>query len=342
MDKYADDRFIDENINAQKDWDVYICNKLLLEAEKLGIEKNDPFYIETQNLIEGLIKENEKECEEYGYSKSLGFSNDRLFNQIFERFVEIAEEETSSQLRSFYIGKLDKTDLNAEAHPIINGSKGYLITFNNELDFKLLVLANIVADKMCLTLTDDRYFSERIDAKIKILAGTSKSFFSEADIKPAHKKMHSDFSIKLYEGALSFVIAHEIGHHLLKHTETSKNMMLNNLPQIVPLNTDHAKEFAADKFAVELMIKYYSKNNKRYSPTYMMAPLFVLLVFALQQDPEKYSDTHPAVKERYKNLLLTLKENCSEFDIFTMIYTFEQLALKINHNNKKQENIWWK
>lgn len=173
-------------------------------------------------------------------------------------------------------------------HPNVNDKEK--IEQYSDMEDNLLYLV----DKNALL---DKRESERMD-------GQDKKERIVQDVKDITPK--EDIATDLFEAGMSFIIGHEIGHHILKHTESDAAPERKRL-----------EEFEADNFGLDLVIKRMKIREKNY----LFAPLMVILMLALAEaKPDEPSEEHPPLKERYLNLLKKL----SEYD--------EELAPKLQHH----------
>ncbi|WP_200961627.1 ImmA/IrrE family metallo-endopeptidase [Paenibacillus sp. Soil522] len=158
------------------------------------------------------------------------------------------------------------------------------------------------------------------------------------------------YSEEIYNGffgATAFVIAHEIGHHFLKHTKNSHKFMQSNR-RIPGFNVNHEWEFAADAFALNLM--FSNKDNEKRllfntdSPVYFCGPVIAFLAIACgDNSPCEASESHPSIRDRYLNMMEEIKKYCgsSDYTFFNKLVSKTQSA--INKKDQPWGNaVWWK
>lgn len=150
----------------------------------------------------------------------------------------------------------------------------------------------------------------------------------------------------LLVAGMDFIIGHEIGHHVLKHTDKSKkNIASKFIPTTLNINQSHLDEFAADIFGLELVISSIKKRNRNT----LFAPLMIMIMLALAEEkPEEPNDTHPSFKDRYLSLLSRLNEYYGEEvamklhkignDLAAWIYDDELFSKKEDY----WDTEWWK
>jgi len=350
MKKSSEFRFFNENLNAPKNWDEYMANQALIYEKLLASDEQKPFFNNASKYLKIIDRINNEIENENGFSEDLWYSNDFLINRIMLFFIDNVDEITREELRKVYIGKLDKEELNAIAFNISEEFEGYLITINFSLDIKLSIIAEVFTTYMHFKSHEVKnLFGKMLVNFILLLSDISKfnPKYSE-DLPNKYREGYSEMSYKLYYGATAFLVAHELGHHLLKHTEVrDKGIMLDYIPNIKSYNINHAYEFAADSFAIDLMLKdkrYEGReqSERKISLDYLTSPLYVILSLAVEtNDPTLASDTHPSLKDRYLNMISKIKEYCTDQEALILEGIFEQIANLIKITNKNWNKNWW-
>ena len=353
MKKYPKDQFFDENLNAQRNWDEYILKTAKEEAQKdphphLPIDQ----FIE-DNTIPSFSTEEE---EEEDFTTELWYSNDSFLNTIMLHFIDNVDEKTSHELRKFFIGKLGpQKSPNAEARnrkPEID--EGYLITYNFTLDFGISRLTEVYASYIHYK----GHIGEYKKQLGELLLNNYMMLFNLEKFNPAYKRnlpvhiqeQYNESSYKHYFGATAFVVAHEIGHHLLKHTVVKEDSMMitykNDFIDMIGTNIDHEYEFAADDFAVDFFLKdkryeLYNKERK-IDLNYLTSPLYVMLALALDtNDPTAVDGDHPPIRDRYLKLLSKLSNYCTEGEIKLLKEIFRDIVQGIQDMYKPWIKVWW-
>lgn len=104
---------------------------------------------------------------------------------------------------------------------------------------------------------------------------------------------------------MKFVLGHEIGHHILRHTTLDKRYIVSKFIPELNASPEQLDEFAADNFGFDLLIRGMKEINSHF----LFAPLIVILMLAIRDDcPEKSSKEHPSLRDRYLNLLSKISE----------------------------------
>ncbi|PER45203.1 hypothetical protein COL26_20305 [Bacillus thuringiensis] len=202
--------------------------------------------------------------------------------------------------------------MNVEAMNIDEESDGYLITMNFDIDLQMELMCELTSSYLyslhsnikkgevldqyiymsenLLYLVNKNALLEKIESER--MNGQDEKEGIVLDAKDITHKEH--ITTDLLEAGMSFIIGHEIGHHILKHTESDATPDRKRL-----------EEFEADNFGLDLVIKGLKRREKNY----LFAPLMVILMLALAEaKPDEPSEEHPSLKDRYLNLLSRLSE----------------------------------
>ncbi|MCU7667491.1 hypothetical protein [Bacillus thuringiensis] len=310
----AKDRFLDRYLGVKEDWDKHMAEQNPGPSTDILLKLQEDYGNATNH---GLGSEKWYSNEFFNHSLVLNFINDALDKE---------DRELVAELQKVYIGYIDTPGMTAEAMNMDEESYGYLITMNFDIELQMELMCNLTSsylyslnlhsiennkeefeqyrdmeenlwylvDKNALL---DKRKSERMD-------GQDKKERIVQDVKDITPK--EDIATDLFEAGMSFIIGHEIGHHVLKHTESDATPERKRL-----------EEFDADEFGLNLVIKRLKSREKKY----LFAPLMVILMLALAEaKPDEPSEEHPSPKERYFNLLNKL----SEYD--------EELAQELQHH----------
>lgn len=341
MKKYTKEQFMNMYHSAQENWESFF-----IENIQKG-HKSSPEIIENTNRFSNLIEKFNEHNEYLTYV----YSNDSLINEIMLFFIDNASVDLKNELKKIYVGKIDNFEINAFAHQIDKEYEGFLVTLNFGLEFQLSVLTEIFTPFVFSLIGGDpekkKDYTDYMHSNIDILsdhAVINLDYFSKRKEFPIG---FGKISYQFYFGLLAFVISHEIGHHFLQHTDNNyKKIMSRFIDEDVYLNSYQLDEFAADQFAIETMFRdnrFENASNKRINRFMLSAPLYVMLVLAINdKNPEQSSDTHPSVKSRFIRISNEIKAYCSHEDYEIIIITFDQIITLINDKNKIWEKIWWK
>lgn len=334
--KHASDRFKDENLNAVEDWDKYML-------DSIG-SKNSPLYQTLQKVLSEQEDFGNSLIEGYELGRTLWYSNDFFINALIMKFVEITEEETSKEIEQVFVGVRDHLDPNAAAYEIREDFDGYLITINFQMIHMITMLSELTSllwlEKTEINPNTKATIYLGVNSIIEYIKNPNKVYnmlFQYNGMIP--NPLLGERSSRMFVGGQSFVIAHEIGHHLLKHTELSNKGLVSNLAQDYKhMNNEQLDELAADNYAFELMMK----DHKEYSISQLLSPLLVLIILAFNDsDPARNSLEHPSLKTRYLNLSnLIFHKDKKKAEIVQSL--FNDVASLLNHRNKYWSTDWWK
>lgn len=252
MTKYVMNQFFEDNPKIEGNWLKQFIEDAIKNSPddlKVGLEK---MYNEYQDKIEEL---------------DLWYSNDYFIHLLMSQFIDEADEITRNELKEVFIGKKYSDEVNATAHDIDSNYNGYLITFNFELEYQLFNLSEVFASEILFCTNKDKeitpFIAALLVANVTALPNQSERGMYLQSMLPSQTwKHYCNISMYAYLGATAFVLAHEIGHHFLKHTKQN-----NSISSISPFrnynirggNINHEYEFAADEYALKLMLQ----NNKK-------------------------------------------------------------------------------
>jgi hypothetical protein len=124
-------------------------------------------------------------------------------------------------------------------------------------------------------------------------AGWSKSDLEAFISDP---QMHLE-EMRLFEGAFSFVLAHEVAHHVLGHEDTPAK---NDAEQ-------RERETQADAWAIDLMVR------KRISPVTGIIPMLLSYTMGLNPINREVESDHPADARRLLEMYEGLNKRLPEF-----------------------------
>ncbi|WP_270364431.1 hypothetical protein [Bacillus paranthracis] len=333
MTKYAMDMFFEDNPKTGKNWlKQYLENAI----------KNSP------EDFRAILEEKYNEHKEIIGELDLWYSNDYFIHLIMSQFIDETDEITRNELKEVYIGKKNSDEVNAIAHEIDPDYKGYLITFNFELEYQLFNLSEVIASEILLCTSKDEESKKLIGvlliSNIKALPDQSElGLYIQSKLPEQIRKTYSDFTMYAYLGATAFVLAHEIGHHFLKHTNQQNNSILPfRNHHIRGGNINHEYEFAADEYALDLMLQCNKKKSLKFE--YLAGPFIAIITLAFEDSaPDKSNDSHPSLKDRYFNIKDKIRNYCSEEQYETLLVFTERIIEHIHGAvNPWNDNQWWK
>ncbi|PEC68249.1 hypothetical protein CON62_07165 [Bacillus toyonensis] len=284
----------------------------------------------------------------YGLGREKWYSNDFFINSLVLKFLSNAEDKDDKlfeELKKVYIGYMGTPGMTVEAMNMDEESDGYLITMNFDIDLQTELMCKLTSSYLYSlhpTVKNGELWDQYTDMAENLLYLVNKNALSDKlesermngqdkkdgmvlDAKDITHKEH--IAADLLEAGMSFIIGHEIGHHILKHTESDASPERKRL-----------EEFEADNFGLDLVIKGMKIRKKNY----LFAPLMVILMLALAEaKPDEPSEEHPSLKDRYLNLLSKLSEYDKEL-AQELQQNFQWLAAWIYKTPifSNQKNYW--
>ncbi|NMO96311.1 M48 family metalloprotease [Paenibacillus lemnae] len=295
-------RFLSEFSGAVEDWDIH-----LLEAGDDDEKKRYQKILEEQEEY-GNIRN-------YGLGRDLWYSNDHYINFQIQDLIENAQDDTVlyEELRKVWVGKVNKRKPNAMAINMDEEFDGYLITIHFEMDLDLEFLSLVVANYLCARQSKDDSERKKLVTEMTTLFCylLDKDYFvkqNKGSLEVEKGSVSNVIASQILEASMKFVLGHEIGHHLLKHTATDGRNIVNKFkPMILTHNAMQLDEFAADNFGFDLLVR--GMNPLIPNPHFLIAPLIVILLLAIyDESPEQPSTDHPSLRDRYLNLLNKISE----------------------------------
>ncbi|WP_231692002.1 phage exclusion protein Lit family protein [Bacillus cereus] len=309
-------RFLDRNMGVEEDWDEHMA------------EQNPGPSVDTMFKLQ----EDYGNATNYGLGREKWYSNDFFINSLVLKLLNDAEgkdKKLFEELKKVYIGYMGKPGMTVEAMNMVEESDDYLITMNFDIDLQMQLMCELTSSYLYSlhpTVKNGELLDQYIDMGENLLYLVNKNALIEKiegermngqdkkegmvpDAKDITHKEH--IATDLFEAGMSFIIGHEIGHHILKHTESDAAPERKRL-----------EEFEADNFGLDLVIKGLKRREKNY----LFAPLMVILMLALAEaKPDEPSEEHPSLKDRYLNLLSKLSEHDKEL-AHELQQNFQKLA----------------
>jgi hypothetical protein len=290
-------------------------------------------------LFNSLGQGNEKELErtlEVFTAKQLIYSNDYMINSIIEIFVANNSEEFAESMKNLYIVKNRSTIPNAAALMKYIDS-GNVIEFNLGLSTRvdyfcsMLILYEILQFKISPSQNSD-YLNVRIERsdlenileEIKKLLREIKNdkdledaalYFDKIGMQSESILEKSPYwynaCINYMIATKAFIIGHEIGHHLLRHTkrEIPDLGFLSSIPDDLKawkvnknISVQHCMEYQADAYATKLILSIASGPVFPFyevMPYHMkLGPMITFGVLKQISNPTVSSETHPSLQKR--------------------------------------------
>lgn len=337
--KSAKERFLDRYLNGVDDWDKYL-------TESISEDDTDHYEIGMKILDE---QETFGNITNSDLGREMWYSNDFFINSRILSFITDAEDDLVEELKKVYIGMLGIPGFNAEAIDIDEEFEGYLIIINFDIDLQLTLISDLFSYYIYgIQLSD---VNERYKQLPKMYENLLFLIDHEEMLKKAKEDKQDDVPIDfnsprliiasdLFVAGMSFVLGHEIGHHLLKHTESKgRNIVSKFKPTDVTFNQLHLDEFAADNFSFDLLIRGMKEKNH----STLLAPLIVILMTAIyDRTPEQPSQSHPSLRDRYLNLLNRMSEYNQEVALNLQQF-INDVASWINYTlGGYWKTDWWK
>lgn len=342
--KTARERFLDAFLDGVEDWDKHLTDAVTEEEDAQHFE-----------ISMKIIEEQEEfgNRTNWGLGREMWYSNDFFINSLILDFItDDPDDELNNELKKVYVGMLPTPGFNAEALNRDEECEGYLITIRFEVDLQLTFMSTLVScliyglkagteeemNNLLPTMKEalsDLTDKEALDKKLH----ENKQFDEQVDKQIDHESPRLHIAADLFAAGMSSILGHEIGHHFLKHTESNgRNIVAKFIPTEVTFNQLHLDEFAADRFSFDLLIKRMKEKNDNI----LFAPLMVILMIALEENPEEPSQTHPSLKNRYLNLLSEVSKH-DEAVALRLQETFNHVATWINIAlGGRWETEWWK
>ncbi|MFD1735411.1 hypothetical protein ACFSCX_02435 [Bacillus salitolerans] len=342
--KFAKERFIDGFLGGVEDWDNHLAE---------AINKDENPYLKDKLLK--ILKEQEDfgNAINSGLGREMWYSNDFFINSLILDFITGAEDDLVNELKQIWVGMLGKPGVNVEAINMNDEFEGYLIKMHFEMELNIHLISDLVAYYVYgMQISSERervkLFPEMAELllylidKKALLKKATEVAQNDQENQEDHNSPRLNIASELYEAGMKFVLGHEIGHHFLKHTEsTGRNIVSKFVPADVTSNQLHLDEFAADNFALDLLISGMKERNDNN----LLAPLIVLLMLAIyDKTPEEPNQSHPSFRDRYLNLLSRVSEH-DEKVASGLQQIFNNVATWINYSLSESgywKTEWWK
>lgn len=248
------------------------------------------------------------------------YEPDKIFKSYYLDIIKANDLEENN----VYFCYAKTGDLNALASTTKNGD--HVIIFDSGLQVFInnVIITLIVCVYSTPSDQEVEFYFNHIFKEILEFKGLSSNFSGNDDFMKIITKDYDLTMLGSYCGAsiFTFIICHEIAHHILGHTKKRKKMaMTNHKGEIDHIDIDDVsqlQEFDADSFGFELYtsaIKNYSSlNNLKLNNQFLSVPLsFFLLLDILELFASPSNSTHPPANDRLNKINdLKIKINMNE------------------------------
>lgn len=293
-------------------------------------------------------------------SIELNYCNEFRINKIIKSIIETTTNEEISYLHSkFYLGIVNKFELDVSS--IKCSEDTYLVVmkigFYSFLDIHSEIVSRIVL-RETLSLPKILFFKrKKIIKKINedILVGKRKInnyihyFKTNEDLFSKEKEYFKYYGEKYTKESLdiigtktriamtTFVILHEIAHHVLNHTNPNYFKKTSYIPEELKFweksnkyNENQKEEFEADSFAIHYILsldKFHPNETIIKFPEIEIYAICALLALNSIStiDDSKPDDLHPPVIERIKNVIDIIKYYLPEEKFNAIVYIFNAI-----------------
>ena len=315
----------------------------------------EEYVLETSRRLGRLKGEpTEKELRFYREHplEELRYSNSIHVNMMCEGIAEI-DDAHRALLEDYFIGvEIDwKPDVNAGAFYKKPSYSGHIVALDaGLLNHYRFLLAPFVTLSWVIDADDSAKQSsleDHLRGQLEDLAylRTHNRTFKEINRLEVPRFPSDEMNLEhIYyqNAALTFVILHEVGHHVLKHTELSRLGIRTDRAHARvrerAMNDDHRQEFDADYYAMESIEKLVEGQGRADDDgvsisknAYLLGPLLGLLGIAhVTDDVEAHSSTHPAVVDRVAACLDHYARRRADYGVdygLFLSWTFSDIAL---------------
>ena len=184
-------------------------------------------------------------------------------------------------------------------------------------DHQITIYENYIAFLWCLSFATVTFYKERENDTGSTTNSNLNNAIALLDYAYSLKNKWSNWSNNLpnptlvkdnYVGeanaitviAMSYILAHEVGHHTLGHD-------LSNAPS--DIEQAKQEEFSADKYAFDTLIKGYENNNIAKNHSISIAIITGLSSILLLEQTWRGGNTHPDTDERLQKTLQYLEDS---------------------------------
>lgn len=314
-------------------------------------QKFSDLEVEELNLLTDIQKK--------AKSKELNYSNEYRINDILESLIETSSNEMILDLHSkIYVGVINefKHELRAQSRYEDIYLIEMWIGFYSFLDTYSEIVSRIVLTSTVAKLPICSFKKNRIKNKIYTDIETGKQKLKNYQISLKSKILTNDNADFAYFGdkytknhfdvigsktkiaMTTFVLLHEIGHHVLNHTHREYSNIKSSVPNHLNFwennnsyNEDQKEEFEADSFAISYILdlnKFHSRDCIIKFPeieTYLICALLILQSQSTFHQVHSEKDSHPPVEDRIQNLLSIMSYTLTKDKFKTIEQIFDIL-----------------
>jgi hypothetical protein len=262
-----------------------------------------------------LTDEQQKEAEAFGREYS-----GRRSRYLLEELAATLPAEARPALldeRNLLVADVHAPEVNAHALRAANG--GWLILFNAGLMTFVYKLARALGTHFTFEEDEETDEAPPLERTAELIAQVFDWYLAtgiphgpDFPIRPDQMHMASLLTTQ----AELFVLGHELGHHVLNHTEQGTRSMLVNGLVVDALDVSKQHELEADAVGLKLTLETTNGEN-RPEPhvAYAGIELFLQVVGMLEAyaaAPE--SDTHPSAAQRLASVRALLAQATSHHE----------------------------
>lgn len=254
------------------------------------------------------------------------FSNDILLERLMRELIASHGQPLRSRLERTFIAKRRSLFANAAAIPSVSNCDGYVVMFLvglSDAAYQYSILFHDFSQVAKKVRDRDYGAPQRFVEIVKRVASAQDRWHSlgsyiqltpddQLDPSPEQGgKVAADIAACTDR----FILAHEISHHILGHSEEAISPFgaLSHGGQPVLADFESypeawRQELAADSAAIGLILGNGSKSATRMFVTAALGSLLTItMIGQLAADAHTGTDSHPAPSTRYLNAMLTLK-----------------------------------
>lgn len=289
--------------------------------------KTKNFFLENETIV----------CEDLYFSiiKHNTYCEDSIINNIVRDFIDTIEDgsEKAKMLHSTVkITNINKPQANAQEYNPLSHEK-YEIEISNRLIDQIKYTSELFAAlRLKSKIIDTEFEKLVIDAFNAHFLDEISDFLSSN--YPGLLNEYKGISNNIYLNSLSFLIAHEYGHHLLKHTNQSKDNSTKPF---------HAWEMDADKFAYFLLISTMHNEGEIHLDCFIGILCLYLATALLEINPCTEGEKHPSTSRRLNAFVEYLDKLDIEFHGRKTVYDeFFGVCNILSKTGRWSSPEWWK
>jgi hypothetical protein len=324
--KSSRQRFFDEDSVAKQNW-------LTGRARKLAFCVGG----ELEGILNGLADRQESDFPAPDQTQT----NSPLVAPLVRFFLDHGPADVREVLERTFIGMSEEFEKPAKACAAGRHHEytGHLITINAEMEYDLARIADVGAAYMEVLRAGRRGLAAELRLATRLLfqcvdivgyrIGLTLDAFDwyPSDYRSDFDRQAGEFFV----WGLMFVLGHELGHHVLGHTE----------PRSIEIEPRESQEheLAADAFAAQAIFESVNAHpDYEGFPVPMLAgPLVALTALAVEHvDGTTDRTTHPSDSRRWRNVLQASSAYLTSDELETM----ERLGDTINGYLQGRLQLW--